>query len=262
MRITVVARDAELWRAGPAEMAEVLRARRGRAYDPAVAQACASVAPAVLERLDQTDPWQAMLDAVDAGGDLINDSALDEALSGPADFADLKSPWTRGHSPHVADLAEGAAREMGMDPSEAILLRQASLIHDLGRVGVPNGIWDRAGRLRVAEWERIRLHPHLTESTLACCPALEELGKLGGTHHERLDGSGYHSGRVATRPPSGHPVGRPQTDDTGCSWATSTVVRMPPTPPASGGIHCGRTFCAPGVGVSSSPPSACWRRPT
>jgi HD-GYP domain-containing protein (c-di-GMP phosphodiesterase class II) len=64
----------------------------------------------------------------------------------------------------------------------------------LGRVGVPNGIWDRAGRLGVAERERMRMHPYLTESVLACCPALAGLGRLGGAHHERLDGSGYHRG--------------------------------------------------------------------
>jgi DNA-binding NarL/FixJ family response regulator len=59
---------------------------------------------------------------------------------------------------------------------------------------VPNGIWDRAGRLGVAERERMRMHPYLTESVLACCPALAGLGRLGGAHHERLDGSGYHRG--------------------------------------------------------------------
>ncbi|NKQ58637.1 hypothetical protein HFP15_37920, partial [Amycolatopsis sp. K13G38] len=50
------------------------------------------------------------------------------------------------------------------------------------------------GPLGVAEWERVRLHPYLTESTLACCPALAGLGRLAGAHHERLDGSGYHRG--------------------------------------------------------------------
>jgi DNA-binding CsgD family transcriptional regulator len=67
-------------------------------------------------------------------------------------------------------------------------------VHDLGRVGVPNGIWDRPGPLGIAEWGQVRMHPYLTESTLACCPGLAELGRLGGAHHERLDGSGYHRG--------------------------------------------------------------------
>jgi HD-GYP domain-containing protein (c-di-GMP phosphodiesterase class II)/DNA-binding CsgD family transcriptional regulator len=195
VRVAVVARDADLWwRQGPEQMNEVLAARRGRAYDPSVVDACLSVAPGVLTQLDRTDAWAAMLDA-DPGGDGISGAGFDEALGAVADFADLKSPWTRGHSPRVAELAEGAGRELGLGAEEVIRVRRAALVHDLGRVGVPNGIWDRPGPLGVAEWERVRLHPFLTESTLACCQALAGLGRLAGSHHERLDGSGYHRAR-------------------------------------------------------------------
>jgi HD-GYP domain-containing protein (c-di-GMP phosphodiesterase class II)/DNA-binding CsgD family transcriptional regulator len=194
VRVAVVARDAELWwRAGPAEMTQVLRARQGHAYDPAVAEACLAVGPGVLAGLDQADAWQAML-AASPGGDQIVLAGLDPALEAVADFADLKSPWTRGHSPRVADLAAAAAQGAGMAAHEVTRLRRAALLHDLGRVGVPNGIWDRQGALGVADWERVRMHPYLTESTLACCPALADLGRVGGSHHERLDGSGYHRG--------------------------------------------------------------------
>ena len=194
VRVAVVARDAELWwRAGPAQMTQVLRARQGHAYDPAVAGACLAVATGVLAGLDHADAWQAMLAATD-GGDLIAVGGLDGALEAVADFADLKSPWTRGHSPRVAGLAAAAARGAGMAAPEVTRLRRAALVHDLGRVGVPDGIWDRAGQLGVADWERVRMHPYLTESTLACCPALARLGRLAGSHHERLDGSGYHRG--------------------------------------------------------------------
>jgi HD-GYP domain-containing protein (c-di-GMP phosphodiesterase class II) len=194
VRVAVVARDTELWwRAGAAEMTQVLRARRGHAYDPAVADTCLAVAAGVLAGLDQDDAWQAML-AASAGGGQIAVGALDPALEAVADFADLKSPWTRGHSPQVARLAAAAGRGAGLAVQEVTRLRRAALLHDLGRVAVPNGIWDRAGPLGVAEWERVRMHPYLTESTLACCPALADLGRLAGSHHERLDGSGYHRG--------------------------------------------------------------------
>jgi HD-GYP domain-containing protein (c-di-GMP phosphodiesterase class II) len=194
VRVAVVARDAELcWRAGPEQMRQVLRARRGHAYDPAAAGACLAVAAEVLGGLDQADAWQAMLSAAPGGGQ-ITAGELDRALEAVADFADLKSPWTRGHSPRVAGLAAAAARRAGLTPQQVTRLRRAALVHDLGRVGVPNGIWDRAGSLGVAERERVRMHPYLTESTLACCPALAGLGRLAGAHHERLDGSGYHRG--------------------------------------------------------------------
>ena len=190
VRVAVVARDADLWwRAGAPQLMQMLAARQGRAYDPAVADACLAVGAVVLDGLDQADAWQAMLDA-DAAGGPIAASGLDVALEAVADFADLKSPWTRGHSPRVAALAAAGARAAGMGDQAVNRLRRAALVHDLGRVGVPNGIWDRSGPLGVADWEWVRMHPYLTESTLACCPALADLGRLGGAHHERLDGSG------------------------------------------------------------------------
>ena len=197
VRIAVVARDADLWwRLGADHLDGVLRARRGRAYDPGVVDACRALAPDVLAGLDAGPAWEAMLAAVQPGGDRAL-ADVDRALGAVADFADLKSPWTRGHSRRVADLAAGAARRMALPAREATLLRHAGLVHDLGRVGVPNDIWDRAGPLGVADWEQVRRHSYLTESTLACCPGLAVIGRLGGSHHERLDGSGYHRGTRA-----------------------------------------------------------------
>jgi HD-GYP domain-containing protein (c-di-GMP phosphodiesterase class II) len=194
VRVAVVARDADLcWRVGAEEMSRVLRSRRGHAYDPSVVDACESIGAGVLAELDGSDAWAAML-AADPDRDVIRAAALDRALGAVADFADLKSPWTRGHSPRVADLAAAGAREMSLAPDEVTRVQRAALVHDLGRVGVPNGIWDRAGPLGLADWERVRMHPYLTESTLACCPALAALGRVGAAHHERLDGSGYHRG--------------------------------------------------------------------
>jgi HD-GYP domain-containing protein (c-di-GMP phosphodiesterase class II) len=73
-------------------------------------------------------------------------------------------------------------------------LRRAALAHDLGRVGVSNAIWEKPGPLGFGEWERVRLHPHFSERAFAQSPALAPIGKLAGSHHERLDGSGYHRG--------------------------------------------------------------------
>jgi len=192
VRVTEVARDADLWwRVGPQEMTQVLGSRRGHAYDPAVVDACHAAGPDVLARLDAGSAWEAMVAATDETSPVAD---LDGALTAVADFADLKSPWTRGHSRRVALLAAEAATVLGHPPPEVGVVRRAALVHDLGRVGVPNGIWDHPGPLGVAEWGRVRLHPYLTESTLACCPGLADLGRLGGAHHERLDGSGYHHG--------------------------------------------------------------------
>jgi len=70
----------------------------------------------------------------------------------------------------------------------------SGLVHDLGRLGVPNTIWDKKGTLSHAEAERVRMHPYLTERTLAASPALAPLAAIAVLHHERLDGSGYPRG--------------------------------------------------------------------
>lgn len=194
VRVAVVARDADLlWRHGLADMTEVLRARRGHAYDPSVVDACLAVGSQVLSELDRSDPWEMML-ATDGGTERIGGSGLALALSAVGDFADLKSFSTRGHSMRVAALVAAASRDIGLAPAEAERLRLAAQVHDLGQVGVPAGIWDRPGPLGVDAWERVRLHPYLTERVLMCCPALSDLGQLAGAHHERRDGSGYHRG--------------------------------------------------------------------
>lgn len=196
VRVVVVARDVELWtRLGGVEAAvDVVARRRGRAYDPAVAEAFGRAPHEILEAVDAADAWQATLDAEPAPRVRIGEDHLDAALGAFADFADLKSPWLRGHSPGVAALASAAATTAGLDAEQARAVRHAGLLHDLGRVGVPNGVWDHAGPLTVEAWEKVRLHPYLTERILSRSPALAPLARAAACHHERVDGSGYHRG--------------------------------------------------------------------
>jgi HD-GYP domain-containing protein (c-di-GMP phosphodiesterase class II) len=74
---------------------------------------------------------------------------------------------------------------------------RAALVHDVGRVGVPSGIWDHPGRLSAEQWERVRLHPYLGERVLRRCGFLAPYADLAASHHERADGSGYHRGAKA-----------------------------------------------------------------
>lgn len=76
-------------------------------------------------------------------------------------------------------------------------LRRAALLHDLGRVSVPNGIWDKPRPLTAGEWERVRLYPYHTERIIKHLPILRPLAALAGSAQERLDGSGYHRGLPA-----------------------------------------------------------------
>jgi HD-GYP domain-containing protein (c-di-GMP phosphodiesterase class II) len=200
VRVVTVARDAELWATGrgwPAT-AEMLRARRGHAYDPAVVDAFLEGGEAWRGSIGD-DPCAAVLAAEPDPPVTLPADHLDTALEAVADFTDLKSAWTRGHSTGVAALAGDAALAAGLSADEATTLRRAGLVHDVGRVGVPNGIWDRPGPLTAVQWERVRLHPYLTERVLSHCALLRPLAEVAGAHHERADGTGYHRGLTGGR---------------------------------------------------------------
>ncbi len=189
-RIVFLARDLDvLNRLGGLERTkETVRARRGAAYDPAVADAFLRFPSELLASAEATAPWADVLAGEPEPRPWIPEARLDTVLEVFADFIDLKSPFTPGHSREVAVLAGDA----GGKDREA--LRQAGLLHDLGRSSVPNGIWDKPGALTEGEWERVRLHAYYSERIVGRVAALQELSMLVGMHHERLDGSGYHRG--------------------------------------------------------------------
>jgi DNA-binding CsgD family transcriptional regulator len=129
---------------------------------------------------------------------VVDASELDRLCLALAIFTDLKGLHLIGHSPHVAELAAGAARIMGMDAAAIAAIHAAALLHDIGRTAVSSEIWNRPGPLGPADRERVRLHSYWTERVLARCPAFAELSPIAAAHHERLDGSGYHRGAGAT----------------------------------------------------------------
>jgi HD-GYP domain-containing protein (c-di-GMP phosphodiesterase class II) len=193
VRIVVVARDADLAAEQDGGVrGGWMRQRRGRAYDPAVVDAFERVGAGVLSELDGADEWELALAGEPEPAATVEPGELDAVLTAFADFADLKSPWIRGHSRRVAALAEGAGRHARLDEAACDGLRWTGLVHDLGRVAVENGIWDKPGPLSTSEWERVRLHPYYTERILARCGPLAALVEPASSHHERLDGTGYH----------------------------------------------------------------------
>ncbi len=172
----------------------VARERSGTQFDPALVEVFSSEAPTLFRDIDAVTTWPAVIEAEPALGIVLSDEELGSALEAIADFTDLKSPWTIGHSRGVADLAGAAATMSGLSDADARLVRRAGLVHDLGRLGVSNAIWDKRGTLTAAELERVRLHPYLTERMLASSGALASVGAIAVQHHERLDGSGYPRG--------------------------------------------------------------------
>jgi HD-GYP domain-containing protein (c-di-GMP phosphodiesterase class II) len=195
-RVVAVARDVEVLHrlGGDSMVTEALQRRAGKAYDPAIVAAATKVMGSWLVELEEVAVDEATLDAEPEPRVFVEAGNMERVLGAFADFADMKTPFTLGHSPRVAALAAEAAGRAGLPADEVADVRSASLVHDLGKAGVPNGLLEKRGPLSTSEWERVRLHPYLTERILSQSPVLARLAPLAGSHHERLDGSGYHRG--------------------------------------------------------------------
>jgi HD-GYP domain-containing protein (c-di-GMP phosphodiesterase class II) len=196
MRLLHVARDVSLFLSAASldEARGVVERRAGAAYEPRLAELALRNLDDMLADLDDARMWEQSVEIEPFPKIWIAGERVDAAFMAIAALTGLKSPWLREHSTGVAELAEAAAWRTGMPADSVTLLRRAALAHDLGRIGVSNAIWEKPGPLGFGEWERVRLHPHFTERAFAQSPALAPIGVLAGSHHERLDGSGYHRG--------------------------------------------------------------------
>jgi HD-GYP domain-containing protein (c-di-GMP phosphodiesterase class II) len=173
---------------------DLARQRRGEQFDPRLAELLSDKADVILSGLDTVATWDAVIDAEPALAVVLSGDRFDAALLAIANFVDLKSPYFLGHARAVGELAAEAGASLGLAGVELRALRRAGLVHDLGRLGVSNAIWDKRGLLGVGEWERVRLQPYLTERMLNQSAALAPLAAIAVQHHERLDGSGYPRG--------------------------------------------------------------------
>ena len=175
----------------------VAKARRGTQFDPDLVDLFVSEAEGLFAGLDGVSTWDAAMAAEPLLERELSNEELDSALGAVADFVDVKSPYTIGHSRGVAELAVDAATVAGFPTGEVTNVYRAGLLHDLGRLGVSNAIWDKHTSLSQPEVERVRLHPYFSERMVSSSPVLAPLAALASQHHERLDGSGYPRGLTA-----------------------------------------------------------------
>ena len=183
---------------GPAAAAAVVRKRRGGELDPTLVDAFLKVYPDLFATIGEGSVWDQAMDAEPRPHRLVPQSHLEELTVAIADFADLKSTFTLGHSRRVGDLAEAAGACMGLESQDRQLVRLAGHVHDLGNVSVPQRVFTKEGRLNRPELEAVRLHTYHTERILSAARSLQPLGAVAGLHHERIDGSGYHRGAGAS----------------------------------------------------------------
>ena len=179
---------------GAARAVTVVKQRKGSWFDPEIVGAFLSVAndealwtscrsPSLDEHVAAAEP---------VGHEILaDDRRLDDIAAAFAWVIDAKSPYTYHHSERVADFAVAIASDIGFDERARVRLRRAALLHDIGKLSVPNRILDKPARLTPAEWEIVKLHPYYTHQILERVPVFGELAFDASAHHERFDGRGY-----------------------------------------------------------------------
>ncbi|WP_432407431.1 HD-GYP domain-containing protein [Wukongibacter sp. M2B1] len=114
-----------------------------------------------------------------------------ECLVGALEAKDL---YTRGHSMRVGDMSYQLAKEIGIRGEELEMIHIAAHLHDIGKIGIPDKILNKKGKLTSSEWKAIKRHPEIGSNILERSDKLRKISKLVLHHHERWDGKGYPSG--------------------------------------------------------------------
>jgi diguanylate cyclase (GGDEF)-like protein/putative nucleotidyltransferase with HDIG domain len=128
------------------------------------------------------------------GGD-AEDGALPpavvETVTSLAFAIDAKDQYTQGHSQKVSAYAVILAQALGLNEAEVEEIRLAALLHDIGKVGIPEGILNKSGPLDATEWETMKTHPDLGFQILETLKPMQRIRQMVRHHHECYDGSGY-----------------------------------------------------------------------
>ena len=198
-RIIGLAQVAEIYWGigGPAAALDVAHERRGRWFDPELVKAFRALgardrvwsdlrAPSLSDAIASAEPIDRVIPA--------DESRLDRIAHAFALVVDAKSAFTYQHSDRVAAVAEGIARQMHLSDADRTRIRRAGLLHDIGKLSVPNRILDKPGKLEADEWTVVKQHPYFTYEILARVPVFSEFAFDASCHHERIDGRGYHRG--------------------------------------------------------------------
>jgi HD-GYP domain-containing protein (c-di-GMP phosphodiesterase class II) len=179
---------------------DIARERSGRWFEPSLVEAAIALGrdAAFWRQLQTVDPSLLVARAEPGRRTLIVDEErLDGLAKAFASVIDANSPYPSDHSRRVADYASAIGMRLGFEGELLVRLRRAALLHDIGKLGVPNRILDKPGRLTAEEWQVVRQHPKHTLSILSSVPVFREFAFDAACHHEKLDGTGYHAGLLS-----------------------------------------------------------------
>ena len=200
-RIAAVAQHLDVFASdqGPEHAMAVLRQRSGKWFDPEIVRIAGSLHRTrllwkdALSMLPEKDVRGAVLDLEPRENRHLGPERIDRVCEAFSDVTDAKSPFTVDHSMGVADAALIISRTMGLSADRTLFVRRAALLHDLGKLRIPNTILHKQGKLTLEEFIIVKEHPALTRKILARIPAFREMALVAGSHHEKLDGTGYPS---------------------------------------------------------------------
>jgi len=119
-----------------------------------------------------------------------------------ASAIDARDPYTHGHSMRVTAYSVALARAAGLSDDAVDLVRRGSLVHDIGKIGVPDAVLGKSGPLNADEWNLMKRHPGLGHQMLRHLKWAPEMLQIVRSHHERWDGGGYPDGLAADRIPA------------------------------------------------------------
>ena len=176
--------------------------RRGQSADALLAEAAQALDAA---RTDGGGRAVAASDAAPVVGEdpALNVSGNAEVVVALAQALEERDTYTGEHSESVVDLTGRVAESLGMKPDEVELIRRAALLHDIGKVGIPDEILHKPGPLDDEEWEVMRQHPAIGERILRAIPGQGTLARIVRHEHERWDGKGYPDGLAGEQIPIG-----------------------------------------------------------
>jgi PAS domain S-box-containing protein/putative nucleotidyltransferase with HDIG domain len=127
--------------------------------------------------------------------------AYDTTLEGWSRALDLRDKETEGHTLRVTEVAVLLARALGVPEDEIVHIRRGALLHDIGKMGIPDAILNKPGPLTEAEWAVMRRHPELARDLLASIAYLKPALDIPYCHHEKWDGTGYPRGLTGDQIP-------------------------------------------------------------
>ncbi|HUH97988.1 MAG TPA: PAS domain S-box protein [Anaerolineales bacterium] len=121
-------------------------------------------------------------------------TAYDATIEGWSRAMDLRDKETEGHTERVTEMTERLARRMGIEDAELVHFRRGALLHDIGKMGVPDHVLLKPGKLTDEEWQIMKKHPQFAHDMLSPIPYLKPALDIPYCHHEKWDGSGYPQG--------------------------------------------------------------------